>query len=101
MFQGGLVITTCIRKFRGGNFASVFVAFAKVSFRNGELAVGAVSEFDTSITTSIVRTNEFSAMFDILRNNKIGSLIDAKQKEEGETMLKIQSIHKDTFIGLP
>lgn len=50
------------------------MALAEVALRDGNLAMGAVTEFDASIAASKIRTDELFAMLDVFRDHEISRL---------------------------
>ena len=61
----------------------MLVALAKVALGNRDLAMGAVAELDTSIAAGKIRTDQFFSVFDVFRNDKIGSLEEKKDGKGG------------------
>ena len=58
----------------GHRITSVLVALSKVPLGHRDLALRAVAEFDTSVAAGKVGANQFFAVLDIFRNDKISSL---------------------------
>jgi hypothetical protein len=88
----------------GNLLASVLVSLAKVTLGDWDLAMRAVAKLDSSIAASKVGTNQLLAVFNILRNDKVGSLVvyigseDAIQTEHSNSASNRNSTYLEIMI---
>jgi hypothetical protein len=66
--------TNRVLSFDRNGLTSMLVALAKVALRNRHLAVRTIAELDAGVAAGKVAANQLFPMFDILGNDKVGSL---------------------------